>query len=320
MRPSLQRRLRVTVESLSREERAIFDQFRHGAVLNEQHASSLDAYALFLQAEKQRKGKWSEEKRFREVLVARSRASKKSKPLEFGGEKTRPDLSHGSYRVGLGPSFHERAGIWRVGAELDLHFAYHDLLDADPGYMPHSQFMWPNFRIRFLEKQVRLEEAELFSMVSLSPWDLVRKPIAWRAKLAYQSFLDLPCETCRGLRVEGGPGAAWSVIAERWTLWSILGMRADFAESLPNTARFQAWAEFGSLYTLPNEGKILLELRPVWGTSPAGRAPWQLEFRGGVSQSLGLNWALRSEAVSIHPLRKAARAISELRLLTLRYF
>lgn len=319
MRPSLDRRLRVTVEALTAEERAAFDQARAGGGLASLPLASMDAYALYLQAEKQRKKqKWNvdDEARFRSVLSARAAAPKAApKALEFGGERTRPELSHGSYRVGIGPSLTSRVGSARVGADFDLHFAYHDLLDPDPGYMPHSEFMWPNFRFRYLNGKFTLEKAELFSMVSLSPWNLVRRPMAWRAQLAYLRIPDL---NERGMRVEGGPGAAWALLPERWTVWSMVGARAEVAEALSSTARFQAWGEVASLYTFRGESKILLEARTLWGRTSEG--PWNLELRGGLSHPFRRNWSVRVEAQSLLPLRKTSRSASDGRLLFLRYF
>lgn len=319
MRPSLTRRLRATVESLSLADRDAFDAARREGSL-EIAPAALHAYALFLQAEKQRKKeKWTggDEARFRETLRARANAPSPGRAPENGGERTRPDLAHGSYRIGLGPVGSRFRGVWQGGGELSLRAAYHDLLDPDPGFMPHSEIHFPNFRLRFQDETLMLDELEFLSLVSLTPWDLVRKPIAWRARLAYQRFADLDCERCRGLRLEGGPGAALAVRPETWTLWAFLGSSFDGASALPRSVRLSFWSELGTLFTFSSEAKFLFTSRAVW--SGVSGTPWHVELKGGMNQPLSQEWGARVEGETVLPLRKGS-ASSDVRLHAVRYF
>jgi hypothetical protein len=323
MRPSLERRLRaVAAEMDGADWRKYREASEKGpAVLS---GRSLQAYLLFLQAEKKRKeSDWTteDEAKFREALLVRAKRSAEApeETSQFGGERTRPDLAHGSDRIGLGPVM-EKKGDWKGGVELAIRFAYHDLLDADPGFTPHSEVMFPNFRFRYSErtKSFRLHEAELLSLVSLVPKSLMRWPWSWRARIAFQPMLDLSCEACRGLHAESGFGKAISLKNERWTVWGMLGAEGDWAEALDSTVRAAPWLEFGSLLTLPSEGKILLESRLGRGFGRGG--PWRLDLHGAISQPLGASWALHLEGRAASVLEISSRLRLDTRLLAVRYF
>ncbi len=310
MRPSLERRLEAVARSLKPEEWRAFQKARDDGPKGLE-GRPLQAYLLFLQAEKKRQGeKWAEEQKLREALKLRASQPKLEELEDFGGESSRPDLSHGAYQVGFGPLWkkHKEEKLW--GAELSLRAAYHDLLDPDPGYRAHSEVLFPNLRVRLDENKFYVERLEAFSLVSLTPWNLVRKPLAWRANLAYERFLS--CGGCDGLGAEGGAGAAWAINPERWTVWSMLGSRGEWKFSLPVTAL--PWVEFGSLFTLPTEGKILLELRQL---RDLRMSLWRTEGKVGLSHPLSKNISLRGE---IRMLRELQNRSFDSRLLAVHYF
>lgn len=314
MRPSLERRLRVTVDALAPPERAAFDRARREGPAD-LRGLSLEAYLLFAQAEKKRKGEeWSQEegRHLLEALRLRASQNTAAPTLDYGGEKTRPDLSHGAYRVGLG-AVAEKGARWGVGAELSVRLAYHDLLDADPGYLAHSEVDFPNLRLRYTRDGFSLHEAELFSLVSLTPWNLLRKPLAWRTRGAYQKFLDVDA---KGARVEAGAGAAFSLRPDRWTTWAMVGGQLDGSASFTNTARGGPWLEFGSLVTLSGEAKILFEARGlrVFGAG----YDWRADLALGLNQPVGKMWALRLQGEATLPSARDPRFDS--RIFAAHYF
>lgn len=324
MRPSLERRLRAVAAEMNAGD---WEKYRAAKEAGPADLSgrSLQAYLLFLQAEKKRKeADWNteDEARLRQALLVRAKQPASSAAEEisdFGGERTRPDLSHGSDRIGLGPVM-EKKGDWKGGVELAVRFAYHDLLDADPGFTPHSEVMFPNFRFRYSErtKSFRLHEAEMLSLVSLVPRSLMRWPWSWRARIAFRPMLDLPCEACRGLHAESGFGKAVSLKNERWTVWGMLGVEGDWAEALEASVRAAPWVEFGSLLTLPTEGKILVESRIIRGFGQGG--PWRLDLHLGLSQPLTKRWAFQLEGRGASVLNGDSRLRTDARLLAVRYF
>lgn len=316
MRASLERSLRGTVAALGEGARAEFGRARAGEGLAGLSGDSLRAYLLYLQAEKKRKGDgWTtaSEARLRETLLARAAAGGGNGNFPVGGESTRPDYSHGAYQVALGMVGEARD---RVGAELSLRMAYHDLLDADPGYLAHSEFLFPNFRFRFVRGSFSLEEAQFVSIVSLSPWSLVRKPLSWRVRIGYRRLWE-DCGSCRGLEAEAGGGFALAPIPERWTVWGFGGGEAVWAERLPESVRARPFVELGTVATVWGEGKVLAEARVL--RSFGRGAFWQGDFTLGLSHPFGRDWTARAEGrASVREARADMRY--DWRLLAARYF
>jgi len=317
MRPSLERKLQAMVRAIPSAQREKFQEAKTSGP-GELRGGALSAYIYYLQAEKKRQGaEWRQESRLWEALKNKA-AQGGSEPItELGGERTRPDLSHGAYQLGLGP-VREPGGD--LGAELSIRFAYHDLLDADPGFSPHSEVLFPNFRFRYLEKTGRLflSEAELYSIVSLTPWNEVRKPLAWRTKISFGRDLATGCASCRVLHAEAGVGSAFSLLPEQFTLWAMLGGGGDWGAVLPGNLRAEPWAEVGSLFTLPTEGKILMSSRLL---KSFGRgANWWSEFQYAVSHPFSTTWALRAEGHTAVQWVVPRKTFSDFRILALRYF
>lgn len=320
MRPSLERRLSTVARNLDKQEWRAFQAARAGEGLEQHTPRSLQAYLLYLQAEKKRKGTgWSttDQARLREALLLRAKLPAGGEVENFGGEASRPDIGHGAYRVDLGAVYETYDG-GKFGAELGFRFAYHDLLDPDPGYLAHSEILFPNFRLRYFERTHRLalEQAELLSIVSLTPWNIVRKPISWRAEVKYGRLLDGPCFRCSSLHGEVAGGFSWALKPERWTVWTMLGADADASTSLEGDVRVRPFVELGTIATLPGEQKLILEGRLLQGF---GRnSPWQVSALAGFQQPLGKNWGVRTDATLRHDFHGKSR--EELRLLALRYF
>ena len=321
MRPSLERRLNAVARSLEASEWNAFQNARAGEALEQHTPRSLQAYLLYLQAEKKRKGSsWSPEDqaRMREALLLRAKLPAGGEVEAFGGETSRPDIGHGAYRVDLGGVYETFGGEGKFGAELGVRFAYHDLLDPDPGYLAHSEILFPNFRFRYSERTQRfsLEQAELLSIVSLTPWNIVRKPISWRAEVRYGRFGDGPCFRCSSLHGEVAGGFSWSLKPERFTVWTMLGADADASTSLEGDFRFRPFLEVGSLATLPGEQKFLLQGRLLQGLGRS--SPWQVSAQAGFHQPLGKDWGVRTDASLRFDFGASGR--EELRLLAVRYF
>jgi len=144
----------------------------------------------------------------RELLLARSRVDAPPQTPVIADAPTRPELGHGSSRVSLG------AG--RLGesdfAELRLRGAYHDLLDADPGYSPGAQIEFFNAAFRhYSEGRGEVESFVPIDIISLSPRDDFFGSISW--KIAAGWWRQFANDGSRPLstNVEGGAGLAWAL-------------------------------------------------------------------------------------------------------------
>ncbi len=95
-------------------------------------------------------------------------------------EPVRPDFGHGSNRLSLG------AG-WRKGElfeQFKIRPAYHNLLDADSGYIRGSQIDFADLVLRYYSgrNSFQLYNLNLIDIVSLSPRTRFFKPISWKVR------------------------------------------------------------------------------------------------------------------------------------------
>src|SRR6478672_13263010 len=103
------------------------------------------------------------------ILAARSRLKVLPTDLPIEPYVKRPDLGHGTSRIGIGAGWRND----RAFEEINLRAAYHDLLDPEPGYTPDAQIEVMSFAVRHSHNpsQARLERFTPLNMVSLAPMD-----------------------------------------------------------------------------------------------------------------------------------------------------
>jgi len=144
----------------------------------------------------------------RELLLARSKVDAPPQTPVIPDSPTRPELGHGSSRVTLGAG---RLGESDFG-ELRLRGAYHDLLDADPGYVPGAQIEFFNAAFRhYSEGRTEVESFIPIDIISLSPRDDFFGSLSW--KIAAGWWRQFANDGSRPLstNVEGGAGFAWAL-------------------------------------------------------------------------------------------------------------
>jgi hypothetical protein len=283
MRPSLERRFRVAVESLSADEKENLRKVTDGEQLN-LNAKTLSVLALFYQAEKKRLGeKWSKESDYKKTLILLSEKKGEQQIPAMDGENTRPDISHGAYAISLG-AYSSHLNNHKFGAELGIRFAYHDILDSDAGYLPHSEVLFPNFTFQWNQRKFQFQQIEAFSLISLQPWSILRRPVSWRTKGGYGAFL----EGGRGPKIEAAIGSA--LRENTATFWALTGAQAKWREDPMGIPFF----ETGAIYTWKNESKLLLQGRI--GRKFGKDSYWFIGMESGISYPISQNASLRVES------------------------
>jgi hypothetical protein len=312
-RPSLQRRLGAQVEALSPEERKQWRQLRAGGAVDGAQRAPLVAYSLYLQTEKQaNKDRWPDEqkKREREVLLAIAASKTEVKEAEVPPNGRGPEAGHGAYGIGLGGRFHRHGS---AGGVLSLRPAYHDLLDFDEGYRPNNEFRFPNLSLLWREGRLRLDQGEVFSIVSLTPWNLVSRPFSWRGRVFWGDDF-FSGRTWRG---EAGLGSAWSLAGERATFWAMALGSVEIPSGLSGP-----WIQ----PSLGVESGLLFQWHAVkfLGSVRAERAfwkrAWRIPLRTGASLSLGQDWSLRGELLWKKSKNRTPSQPFEASLQVIRYF
>ncbi len=156
---------------------------------------------------KRQLGKEEFQKRFLDVLSARSRLGDAAGAPAPVPVPERPDEGHGSSRVSLGAGVRKDAFF----VEAALRPAYHDLLDADGGYVAGSQIDFLNAVGRYYPKdeRLRLHQLDLVHIVSLAGRDAFFRPVSWKV---YAGVMDKPFPETPGSAVavlSPGGGFAW---------------------------------------------------------------------------------------------------------------
>jgi len=123
----------------------------------------------------------------------------------------RPEVGHGSLRVGLGGGLLEPRGEARTGfANLDLRLCLHDLLDPPDGYPPeaHIEFFPTRLRYEGADHRVTLDQALFARIISMAPWTRFDKRMSWNVKLGAEAIHDSGCSSCVAFVAAGGAGLA----------------------------------------------------------------------------------------------------------------
>jgi Domain of unknown function (DUF4105) len=113
-----------------------------------------------------------------QLLAARSRIRAASDLGPLPEPATRPDQGHGSARLAAGVG----ARDGRLFQFLQARPAYHDLLDAENGYLRGAQIDFLDLALRHYEGDagVTLDQLTVVGIRSLSPRNRLIKPISWQ--------------------------------------------------------------------------------------------------------------------------------------------
>jgi len=146
-------------------------------------------------------------RRYLSLLQARSRlglADPADTDIPVPG---RPDLGHGSNRLGLAAGWQDEGYF----LEARIRPAYHHLMDDDAGYLAGSQIDFANLVLRAYPERHRLElhALDLINIVSLSPRHPFFKPVSWKVDTGFvrRSFEDGHDHLV--YRLNPGGGFAW---------------------------------------------------------------------------------------------------------------
>lgn len=242
---------------------------------------------------KRQLGKDEFQKRFLDVLSARSRLGDGAGELRPISVPERPDEGHGSARISLAAGVRKDA----LFLESSVRPAYHDLLDADGGYTPGSQIDFLNAAVRYYPKddRFRLHRLDLVHIVSLAGRDDFFRPVSWKV---YAGIIDKP--------FPGTPGAAVAVLSPGGGFaWDsqVLGLAYAFVETeLDVSDRYGTGyaagvgASAGVIRQVGGSWKVALQARQIFAVAgDTGRGNgFSAWARNGFR--LGRNWALFADA------------------------
>ena len=182
-RPSLHSKIKQRLHLMNEAEREIVykilsqkispDEFKNLTIEEDKKGFILDATLDVYRFRKANRFQEKEEdKQYRKFLTLRANLPQESEK-EYKPMTTSPETGHSivRFRTGLGSSTNGNF------AELGLRPAHHDLLNQDSGFVPNSENLVLNFRVRtyFDEKKLFLEESNFLKIASFSPYNSISK-------------------------------------------------------------------------------------------------------------------------------------------------
>lgn len=122
-------------------------------------------------------------KQLTKVLIARSKVDAPSPFDSVPVPKTSPEQGHDSSRVGLVRNIN---GEGTDSTSLELRLAYHDMLDAQGGFIPGAQISFFDTNVSIVDKGTsRLEHLYLLDVYALAPSNRVFDSLAWNIRTGY---------------------------------------------------------------------------------------------------------------------------------------
>jgi Domain of unknown function (DUF4105) len=170
----------------------------------------------------------------------------------------RPELGHGSRRVGLGTATsHER---WALSLEVRL--ALHDLADPTPGYPEYSAIEFMRARMQFwAPSRFELEDASFIRVTSLSAQTRFDRKISWEFDVGGTTIDDAACDHCLMAHVSGGAGLGFELFDRGLSVYAMgygtFGWAPDIAGFYDSELRMGIGPGGGMRIRL-SEGLILL--------------------------------------------------------------
>ncbi len=206
----------------------------------------------------------------------------------------RPDLGHGSQRVGV--------GTW-IPAEgkpeptVSYRLAMHDLTDPVAGYPELNGLEFMGFRARLPtgESTPTLDELTLVRLTSIPPINSFSPTVAKRFFLGGERLRDATCTDCFVARMRAGPGLSLTSPEHAFAFF-VFG-EADIRFH-PELQGLQGWpVQFGPLMTVGGRARLhhrltfLTEASSGWTPLTEG-ATWTHKAKGNMRLGLARSLAL----------------------------
>lgn len=249
----------------------------------------------------------------RQLLLRRSRIEAPDQRVVPERPVADPAHGHDTARWSLGIG-HDHENSVRIG----LRPAYHDWLDASPGYRAGARVDFLDLNLRAGPSGLGVHSASVVAIDSLAPATDLRTPLSWSVRLGVdQALSDRAGDTRNhGISVlEGGGGVAWQLAGQTCYGQSHSDLRG--ARALAKGWEVGSGARIGCNGSLALSGlsevRWLLETRPMYRWPDAA---WSQELRAGLQLPLDRTHALRLE------LRREWRdeSLTGISLNWLRYF
>jgi hypothetical protein len=140
--------------------------------------------------------------------------------------RQRPEVGHGSSRVGLGSGYDRAWGYYHTG---QFRLALHDLADPAQGYPDGAEIEFLPGRLRYYPERPRvtLEELSLIRVRSLSGWTRFDHPLSWLIEVGSKRLYDRGCSGCYTGFAQVGGGLTLEPFGRAFTLFALASAELD---------------------------------------------------------------------------------------------
>jgi len=219
-----------------------------------------------------------------ELLRVRSELGVADEDYHTFPRRDDPDRGHGSNRLALG------GGYWNDSWYLEarLRPAYHNLLDADEGYLPGSQIDFFNLTGRYYPEKDKgeLYAFDLVNIVSLSPRHPFFRPTSWKVETGFRQHLFADRTDHLVYRLNPGGGMTWG--SSRSMAFALAEADVLVSGRFKDSHAAGGGATLGTLLTLTHDWKLYASVRHIW---------YELgETHRALEASLKQNWRLSADS------------------------
>lgn len=200
-----------------------------------------------------------------------------------------PEQGHGSSRIGVSAQYWQNTP---ATLNLEWRAAYHDLLDAQEGFISGAQISFLDLRLSHNEhNHTRLEQLYLLDAMTIPPSQAVLPSLSWNLRLGYDRQ---PAALQRQGRwfVQGGYGQAWGN-ADGLHSYALLAVALNHGKVTDYQFSAGAGLETGLLWQAAKRHRLGLQAQYLALVN--SNTNFHSEIKLSWNWSLASNLALRSE-------------------------
>lgn len=189
----------------------------------------------------------------RQLLNARSHMETAAQTPRIVAPDIQPDQGHGSSRIALATG---RKGDQNF-QELSSRATYHDIMDADGGYVRGAEIEFFSFAVRHYNfGTTKVEKFTPISILSLTPRDDFFQPKSWKIAAGWQRLSVSDGNEPLVFSLDGGAGGSWSNESTTALWYALLDGSSRVNSALENGYALGVGTSIGGLFDVNARWRI----------------------------------------------------------------